>query len=438
MKKSASQHFQMTFRISSLLLLLLNACGSQNSEPMSQAHQVDSAAKTAPQKLRQACISQVKDTTIHDRAGVSICTFNPAIADPTKQYSLMPLDRKMKLAHATAKNNVVIENVTITAGVSFFGKTTMPIDAQKDMIVAAIHDDCYANMQYFWSKSDVLLDLQLARAVSGNTYDQTLSLEYSPLSVATSHSPTADAIDFQLQIEEWGHGTIQFSTSVADCNDAAKASKKLPSGVEEDRSACRKKSNQQFCLAFNKMVGHWMGAVDKTDLHCYPSTAATTPAKATAPPPVSTDTTTPLASFMSFLVNPVAAVPVTAPVVTAPTKTAEEIQKDLLDKVHLVDAITQPASTDDLTMAPNRTLTTTPTPIVDDVQDQSGDPSYEKWLGYEVTKDDLGTILKCDYTRAEEVVAKNRQTPTADNKTTAPVRTNNNDRVDQNTTTNSK
>lgn len=471
------KYLQKCLRTSSVLLLFLNACGQQGGQPMTQAHISDTGVKSNAQKLRQACMQQAQDGTIVNAGAVSICTFYPGSDAKDKngklgnQYKISTHDRKLKLSHTTA-NNTINETISINAGMSFYGEKTMPTPEEKKSILAVVESDCMPNMKYFWSRSNITLDLNFTIDANLSNADQVLSLHYAPPVYSTfmgppdlSASGTAQVAlatgssapvlnDFELQIEEWGNGVNKLSTRTACSADVEEAMKsKLDSEKALLRSACRKQANQNFCLALNKMVGHWMGAVDRTDLNCFvpkiqpvatPTDAIvqtpapvvdTTSAAASDPNAASADDTvaSPVApaansvatpslieknkliytSFMIFLVNPVPSTPLV---------TTDPVLNQTSNKTVSTTAVTTAPSGDDLIIAnaaaqmdadiakkmPTQPGQPETTPIAaPTVQSQLTDPSFASWLTYHLSKDDVRDIFGCDYAVAEKVVAAN-------------------------------
>ncbi len=423
---------QQALRIS--LLIFLVACGKPNGEMILPEHKIDSNQKTTSQKLRQQCYSKVTDRTISDSGGVKICMMTSQGAGKAS-YKKSNLARKFKMSKQTLKDSSIQEKVTVNAGIEFVNPNINLSPTQKSDIKDMIVNQCLANLQYFWSKSDVSIALNL-KVADGSSVDQTLTLDFQqPKAPQASSSPSSlvntlsgSDLNYQLKIDEWAQGPVFNTQSTKDCNDKADALKDVTIGQKEQfRSECMKETNQLFCLAVNKMLGHWLGAVDASDLNCpvqaavndskgsaSPVAAPTVATPTTATPPVVVDESN-LKSFMSLPVNPVSLavsdvqtpVPAAAPAkdVPAPKTTVSTpvaplagaiISEDNSD-YEMANLAALAAVTDEAVDA--KTPKLNPAVLADTVADQSKDPSYVEWLKYTVTKDDLALIFNCDMTQ---------------------------------------
>ena len=449
-KKLTAHTLQKSLHISSLAVLISafisGACAQQNNEAMVQAHLTTGDTKPVAQKLRQYCMSKVADGVVSEDGAVKICTFNPGAKD---LYQKLSSTRKLKLSKATAKDGTIQETVSLNVAVRFQEGADAPTLDQRAKIVSEMQSECLPNMQYFWSnKGDIYLDLKLNSTYDSSSVDQVLALDYAPIKV-TPENP-ADAAnfgDFEFQIESWGHGNInKFTTSDSACNKAEADDKiSLPTQKDAARVKCHKNKNQNFCLALNKMVGHWMGIEDKTDINCYPTVADTSATNLTTPTSLNSkaeaqltnsqtpntqdpDTQTPgslfpaanqtsvaapkvLPSFMTYIVNP-QLVPsnnkVTsstepkikdAPATQAPTSQDQtlknmsaEVDANIQGSLDSTNGLSQPAPL--------------PQNDVHVVGNQSSDESYTEWLKYEVTKEDIAQVFKCNLPQAEKEAMK--------------------------------
>ncbi len=410
-----------------ILCSVLAACAKNTSTNLTPEHRADSNLKTSVQKMRQACYSQPqgRDRTVADNTGVQICTLRPVTnkdGSVTATYKLSNDPRKFKIAQQKAKDGSLVEEITLNIGVDFDNAKSPLQPADKAAVVELINEQCKPNILTYWSKSNIKLDLNMQSSVTGAPVDQTLALEYVP--VKASASPGDGDLNYSFQIEQWSQiPDGQFlSASTDSCNKEA-ANGGLPHEKKQLRAKCmREKVNQPFCLSLNKMVGHWLGAVDHTDTQC--PLPAVAPAAGTPTPTDEDDKP----SIMTYVVNPPKVASATdnktatdAPAATTPAATTPGVD-DKAKTSQATIAVAMAAAFDQQTAAdvaagvagddPNVTPpkpAPQPTkPATDLPADQSNDPSYAKWVNYKVSTDDIGLIFKCDMTKAEQKVPKDQ------------------------------
>ncbi len=442
MRTPMQKYSQRGLGLSVLSLFIFVSCAKPGGEVLPTKHLVDTNKKTTSQKLRQQCYSQVVDRTVKDAKGVVICTYLVAGgADGITHKKIFP-SRKFKILKQTMKDSSLQEKISIDASVEFISKSPLPPLEQRKAVVAIIETQCLPNIRYFWSKSDVAIALSLKIGADKSLVDQTLSLdiESAPKQNKTaqiSATETANlegpsGLDYEIQIDQWAKGPKLFTSATLECNKKAKeAIGVTDSEREEIRSDCLKLANQPFCLAVNKMIGHWLGAEDKTDLNCYkpaavaeektpiatPATTpekplATTPLPATGTPAEPTVDESSLNSFMSFPVNPIPTKPAvllekakdeSAPVSANKIAAEEEADENIMGHFAAVAALTDAKN---MSSASDADLTTPKTKIsanvpatAEEIIDQSKDPSYQPWLEYTIGKEDMLAIFNCDMSK---------------------------------------
>ena len=420
------KYSQNSLRMLGLLLLLLPACAKPTSGVIVPEHRADTVQKTTSQKLRQRCYSSTTDKDVNDPSGVKICVWRPTKAKDANPWTLSNDPRKFNISHTKAKDSSIQEVVSLDASVKFFAASSGALTPdQQTQAFNLIKNQCLPNINYFWSKHDINLKLNLVLNADRSSVDQELSVEY----VALPASKTPGDLNYSFQIEQWSQIPQGQLVGVTSDECAKKAASGLPSEQDQVRSSCMKTLNQPFCLAMNKMIGHWLGAEDKTDLRCYDKVAVENELKKLdADPkktdPISTDETT-FTSFMGFLVNPqpTASTPaVTTPVADTKTDTpatttpsgstkkvnAADVQQSQFAvaaaaydqglKEAAVASVVADGTSDADSARPVPPKVDTPTPA--SVPDQSKDPSYEKWLTLKITKAELAEIFACDMTKA--------------------------------------
>ena len=442
MKPNFKNLSQKGLRISTALIFVLTACGKQNGDVLKPEHRLDSTQKTTGQKLRQQCYTNVADRTVNDKLGVKICTLLGSEDPNNPTYKKSDRPRKFKISKQTKKDNTVQEKIAITASVEFVKRTSDLSNDQEKLIVSMIEKQCLANMQYFWSKADVALSLNLQVEAEKAKVDQVLTLNFKSSKVVgaveTSNVKTSSGLEYDLQIDEWARGPKFHTSPTLECNKAAADTKGVTDGEREQiRNDCLKLSNQPFCLSLNKMIGHWLGAEDQSDINCSTKTPAMTTLATEKKPEIATPVAAPpvdpkedkptvdessLISFMSFLVNPVAAtltevkveqIPVPekaadaaatseageAPVAKIAEEDVDHAVANLAALAALTDANIGSGADANLAVPPKPNVSPKVEVAPEPVADQSKDPSYQAWLAYTVTKEDMLSIFNCDLTK---------------------------------------
>ncbi len=396
----------------STLLSCLVSCGQKSDPTMTQLHQTDTDAKSNVQKAREQCYSSL-DPAALDKDGVGkvkICTEQKSTDKTANIFKILTGDRAYKLDHLEGNKL----SIAINAGVKF-DDTSLSGDAQADLI-KKINDECMPNLKNFWNKYNISMDITFSPYNELAANDQILSLDTS------KDTTTKDKIS-GLRISEWPESS-QFATSFTkDCQDKMKqASDKTPSQQIAIGQKCLLESNQKFCLAFNKMVGYWVGAEDLNDPTC------TGVEKPVVVDPKKTAEEN-LGSFMSFPIIDSAVpaftddatttkVPPASPATPSATSDTEAAPSDSttgtqIAGIQVADSLESLAADYDVANLPGKTPPApAPSPATPVDRDTTADPSYKPWLSYRVSPENLKSMFNCDPSaQVKNIAAPKFKTP---------------------------
>jgi hypothetical protein len=439
MKTSVRKSIQIAARTSSVFLLFLNACAQSTSSNLNFAHKTDSTAHTTAQKMRQQCYAQLPQTRdVKDSKGVKICV---AYADPSKRdsftYKVSDRARKFTMSKIEDSGKKRAEKISLKASVEFVNKDMSLTPAQKTEMVSQIQKQCIPNLRTFWNKSDIVLAIDLQAEADKSNVDQVLALDFVP-DKNSSTTQTSSAGNFELRIDEWGEGPKFNTNTTTECNDKASKAANVTEGEREQlRSDCLKLSNQPFCLGLNKLVGHWVGLEDKSDLRCYDEATAKAAADSQAKvdadqaknkldPNTSSTPTKPRVSFMSYPIDslPLASDPkpaLSTPVVDATGDSTQNVAAASPDSSKLVTtaAVVETSdsvqnaklaelafnadeainTSDDLVAPIKKAAPVKTSDPSDEVVSQESDPSYESWTGLKISEQDVAQVFACDLSK---------------------------------------
>jgi len=427
------------FHLSRYLLLMLVACGPKASDTsMPLEHRVTTDEKSTIQKMRAQCYAampaepQVKS----DAKRVKVCA-----QAPDKTYNSDPTNRKFTFSRKATKDKNPSPQISVDIAASVVFPDQKLNTDQKKLIVDKINSQCLPNILTFWkTAADIDLTINNLKAFIADdgsaSVDQSLYLTAMFASGDASTQASGTELNASVEIAQWPGGPVLQMTASKDCND--KASKATGIGAKDRvRNECAKLENQNFCLAVNKMIGHWLGAEDKTDLNCYDPPATTDKATTKTPTPI--DTEAGKTSFMHVQTNPSkdkAIVPGSATTPDA-AKTEDTTSKPQAPKADpstpdttskpptnpTSDATSNPTSNSktpgktDLTSEDFKTMAAavdleTAASLASKIS--TDDPSYRPWDPYVVSSEDLTAIFDCDPKKAQQkavVAAPQPQAP---------------------------